>query len=222
MELLGAGPWTRPAAPPVPGGRRPGAGEINRRRVSFSDIAMSGRVSAVRILPLSGVCDVGFLSLSQYARVCFCTSKEVAATQTLAPKCLRAHLQGKKTSSHTTSVPLALLRKSTVSVRRGPVRLPPLFPHPLPGFSSGSRTQARHCELPWVPRLFSLFVPNLPPPRFTCHGPDVPERPGQWSCRIPRSPDWSEDSLTLRRRLSLSGGRTPWVTPSRGINPGGT
>lgn len=86
---------------------------------------MSGRVSAVRILPLSGVCDVGFLSLSQYARVCFCTSKEVAATQTLAPKCLGAHLQGKKTSSHTTSVPLALLRKSTVSVRRGPVRLPP-------------------------------------------------------------------------------------------------
>lgn len=89
---------------------------------------MSGRVSAVRILPLSGVCDVGFLSLSQYARVCFCTSKEVAATQTLAPKCLGAHLQGKKTSSHTTSVPLALLRKSTVSVRRGPVRLPPPVP----------------------------------------------------------------------------------------------
>lgn len=166
MELLGAGPWTRPAAPPVPGRRRPGAGEINRHRVSFSDVAVSGRVSAVRILPLSGVCDVGFLSLSQYARVCFCTSKEVAATQTLAPKCLGVHLQGKKTSSHTTSMPLALLRKSTVSMRRGPVRLPPLSPHPLPGFSSGSRTQARHCELPWVPRLFSLFVPNLPPASF--------------------------------------------------------
>lgn len=128
MELLGAGPWTRPAAPPVPGGRRPGAGEITRRRVSFSDVAVSGRVSAVRILPLSGVCDVGFLSLSQYARVCFCTSKEVAATQTLAPKCLGAHLQGKKTSSHTTSVPWARLRKSTVSVRRGPVRLPAPIP----------------------------------------------------------------------------------------------
>lgn len=206
----------------MPGGRRPGAGEINRRRISFSDVAVSGCVSAVRILPLSGVCDVGFLSLSQYARVCFCTSKEVAATQTLAPKCLGAHLQGKKTSSHTTSVPLALLRKSTVSVRRGPVRLPP-HPHilylvsvPDPGPKPGTAS-CLGCLVSSV-SLSGTF----PLPRFTCHGPDVPERPGQWSCRIPRSPDWSEDSLTLRRRLSLSGGRTPWVTPSRGIDPGGT
>lgn len=165
---------------------------------------------------LSTVCHVCFFSLSQYSHVCFCTSQEVAATQTLTPKGLRAHLQGKKTFSHTTSVLCVLLRKSTVSASGHSVASPAV-PTSLLGLNSRSRTQARHCELPWVPRLFSLFVRNH---LFTCHGLGLVKCPGQLSCRISCSLGASHYSLMLRRRSNLSGRRTPWITSPRGINPG--